>query len=689
MSRNARAACRVGVVVALTTAAVTLASCGLCSGRHRHGASVDAQGVVDHRGGTVEVTSTSSEVFGARVVVPPGALLEGDVTTITVRHASDVSHAPPTGAVPASLAVLLTKDRDPDFLLPASITIPVDAAAFLAGDIPYAAWWDATYGVWSPLAIHDADVAAGRIVVASAHLTEFAVFAVSGVVAGSFATDTGFLAAADGMFRPNAESYVQPGGSALAIAAYAAWYYEHDKGVGGNPLYFAYLEGDVASWQDDVTAAEIVSRAYYASFRAWTALWPQSAVTQDARETGLQAIAAMRLSGAPQLLLLRGTSTGGAPIATAVLLRAYDEVAGRFLVYDPNFPGEDVTLDWTEAGGFGAYSKAAAYGGTFASFAHDTISSALTPSRFEGTFDAAAAGWPAPVYHKVTIAAPVPDANGDVWITGLDPVVVSGTVSDGDRPARWVAYHVNGGPVGVVPLTAGNAFTFTIPAAELQSPTNRVCIVGTPDVYDAWEPFADCFDLRVRLVATSFFGNLGFEAGNLSSWAHETHMWGDTLPGTVVPPLGGIVNGVDPLLPTLPALYAGAYAARLNDAVGGSHITSLSQSAVVPNAPNPQLRFYWAAVLDDPSHPPEAQPFVDIRVTDDTSSTVLYHQYFFANDPAYSGWIPAAGNALAIPWQVVLVSFPGLQGHTVTLSVTVGDCGYSGHAGYAYVDGDE
>jgi hypothetical protein len=132
----------------------------------------------------------------------------------------------------------------------------------------------------------------------------------------------------------------------------------------------------------------------------------------------------------------------------------------------------------------------------------------------------------------------------------------------------------------------------------------------------------------------------------------------------------------------------GNQSARINNSDNNYHISSASQTATVPNAANPQAKFYWAAVLEDPQHDPSEQPYVDVTVTDDAGAT-LYSKHFYTNDPAYPGWL-IFGNWKAIPWQTITLGFAQADaGHQITVKVTAADCGYGGHGGYLYLDGDE
>jgi hypothetical protein len=109
----------------------------------------------------------------------------------------------------------------------------------------------------------------------------------------------------------------------------------------------------------------------------------------------------------------------------------------------------------------------------------------------------------------------------------------------------------------------------------------------------------------------------------------------------------------------------------------------------VPDVINPEVRFNWAAVLQDPNHPPEYQPFIDITVTNITTDRVIYSKHFYSNDPSYSGWkavYVGSQRWQAIHWQVVLVDLTEAIGCDVKIKITAADCGYGAHGGYAYLD---
>ena len=110
----------------------------------------------------------------------------------------------------------------------------------------------------------------------------------------------------------------------------------------------------------------------------------------------------------------------------------------------------------------------------------------------------------------------------------------------------------------------------------------------------------------------------------------------------------------------------------------------------MPTSKNPVVRFYWAAVLEDPQHPAEAQPYVDVSVVNQSKGMTLYKKRFYANDPSYSGWVSYdGGNWKGIPWQLAEINVLKYVGDTLILKVEAADCAYSGHGGYAYLDAEE
>jgi hypothetical protein len=480
------------------------------------------------------------------------------------------------------------------------------------------------------------------------------------------------------------------------MAAYSGWNYS----INGSGLYNKYRQGDPAKWQDDVIVRELISRAFIASSQYWAKMWFQTDQKLGTDVTGALLIATMKITGAPQIFLFRGANFGH-----AVLVYGYDATKKQFLIYDNNFPGENVTVEWdsTKAtGGFSNYSKAAAYD-PITKYGFEAFSSAFDITEFNTLWAGIEGGWPSSKFQTISVTAPAL-TNDEATITTApdvkNPLKVTGTVSGGIANAKYLVVQLNGtkaqGTSGVlITLGAGGTFSFNINSLPLA--TNSIMLMSTDDAKDAtrYTPnaYAGFKQFTIKVKGVNFFTNLGFETGDFTAWKSEQHTWSD--PTQIIPsPKSAIVGvGADPISGG-DMVYKGAHAARVNNSDSSYHISTVSQSATVPaGVANPELRFYWSAVLEDPDHPPEYQAYVDVLVTDDTAGVTLNHEHFYSYDPSYSGWetFTYFGSTWRrIPWQMKIISLSSAQaGHIITLKVTGADCGYGAHGGYVYVDGDE
>lgn len=144
---------------------------------------------------------------------------------------------------------------------------------------------------------------------------------------------------------------------------------------------------------------------------------------------------------------------------------------------------------------------------------------------------------------------------------------------------------------------------------------------------------------------------------------------------------------------SLAIVFNSLYALRINNWDYNYHASSASQTATIPNVAAPEIRFAWAAVLEDPQHDRANQPYVEILVFDEDAQKVIFRKHFFSGDPSYSGWVPMTSSYTPtytlwniIPWQTMVVDVSSAVGHKVKVRVSASDCGYGGHGGYAYLD---
>jgi uncharacterized repeat protein (TIGR01451 family) len=211
------------------------------------------------------------------------------------------------------------------------------------------------------------------------------------------------------------------------------------------------------------------------------------------------------------------------------------------------------------------------------------------------------------------------------------------------------------------------------------------------------------------------FTNGGFESGDFTGWTKSSYLNSAGLTGTqpfsgasITRAVGGdtnesvIVTGATPESVVDPLLGAGAslkypkfgtYSARVNNNYANYHSNSIVQSATMDSSDvdtdgKVHIRFAFAPVLQDPGHPPEAQPYFYVGVRNVTkSNALLYESLNFSNEPGVP-WKTASG-LLYTDWQVKDIAPGNSQlavGDTVEIEVIGAGCAYGGHFGYIYVD---
>lgn len=672
-------------------------------------------------GVTLTPTGGSGASNGVGIAAPSGVVADGQVT-LSAALADAAPSGLPAEATQAGKVVTLTVDRAADLDLPVLVTAPYDPSRLDPDDVPMVFYWDAAGKAFWPAGVKSIDTTGNTVTFATVHAGTFVVMGIKGLAAQEAAAaqlraadraralearataDSGFTPGVDGFFHPNFGAYDSPGGSCLGMANYSVWYYRVQKPTDQTGLYALYRQGDAARWEDDTTARELISRAFMASSQIWSVSWLQKDYKLGVRLTGLALITALKLSG--PVTFLMADAWPGVRSGHATVVFKYD--AGKFYVYDNNFPGEAATIDWGPDGTgtyhFSSYTKNAGYSPPFAQFAFIGMSDVAEPGRYRALYEGAKTGWSGAdsKFNTIAITSAV-DSHGNALTAGADgkydlvssdAVTLKGTVSGGLRPAKLVRWSVAGGAKRNAAIAADGSFTIALPT--LTAAQSAVMLVATDDPADAWNAYAGFKEVTVRVRGHGFFVNAGFETGAFDGWTHETHTWDDPTPGSFTPEKSAIVGaGMDPIATTIPMVYSGHSSARVNNEDDSYHISSVTQSAVVPAVANPTIHFYWAAVLEDPSHDPANQPYVDVVVTEQDRTTqavtTKYKAHFYSADPSYSGWMSFdEGEWKAINWQPITIAFDSASvGNTVTLTVLAADCGFGAHGGYLYLDGDE
>ncbi len=228
---------------------------------------------------------------------------------------------------------------------------------------------------------------------------------------------------------------------------------------------------------------------------------------------------------------------------------------------------------------------------------------------------------------------------------------------------------------------------------------------------------ARIWKLLLALAATCYLSNAwaifvngDFETGNFSGWTTSValnNLGGLKLPqpfteaslnlgsgGTQLLSVVGAVSDprTDNILP-LPG--SGKFTAKINDETGSYHANVISQQAAITNADRGtdgklHVRFSYAAVLEDPSHQPEEQPFFYVHLKDVTNGQVLYFEFTYSNQPSRSFHTSNYGSSVWkwTDWNNIDIVVPESSlGHTLEITAAAADCSLGGHGGYVYLDG--
>jgi hypothetical protein len=460
---------------------------------------------------------------GVTVTVPANAY-DGNATQPVITVAKN--SALPAGATLPANGVqgdtfVLNKDYANGFLQPVDITVPYDPAVTA---LPAVYYYDTVSKKYVAAQIQEINATTKTILFSTIHFSHYVIMSSKGVTASATtlgAVDTTFKPQEDGFFHPNFGSLSTPAGCALGMSDLAIWYFVNKKGIdatnllpapNNKGLYNKWREGDIARYQDDVTAKTVISAVQKAASQVWTHSWKQSKNKLTPQQVGLLLIGAMNVTGVPQTLLMKAVDTTGADVsANAVVVYKYtpDTVTankGKFSLYDPNFPGEEVTIDWSTTGGFSGYSKAGAYSAVFTKFAFDGLNSIGDSKQYESlvaTADSSLA--------TITLTSPTPIVS-DVYteiITGttISSVNVAGSVTG---LPNIISYVLNGGALQYTTITNG-AFSFTLNGTDLKS-DNTLMIAAVGDPRDPWS-FTGFKQLNLKYTGTSVnaFVNFGFE----------------------------------------------------------------------------------------------------------------------------------------------------------------------------------
>ncbi len=667
--------------------------------------------LIPEGGGIIRISDPSSPIFGAQVEIGTETLVNAEKITLTYEDnlpAPLPDEAVKAGAKQVSKVFVLNRDDSTDFGKSIAITVPFSVKDVPADQVPVVIYWDDTLKTYSPVAVRSIDRDKGMLTFITAHASKYVVMFID-LLKGNTAPDykslttaiSGFDPATDSFFIHNFGSYDSPGGSCFGMAAFSAWYQNAKKVPATTGLSALWKEGNLNQEEDDQVAREVVGRVYQAGnqkahIQALNDVSAAKLTRQLAdRRTALSVIQQFKLTRQAQIFAMGVAGlTGGFSQGHAVTVYAYDGDKQQFLYYDNNFPGEVVSVPWNWTDGFGKTSKNQG----FDIFAFASFNSAYSSNFLNSVYQAAQNGFNSSFYPKISISTPVATLTNPNTMEVADEnnVVIEGTVprpSSAQNPnaQRYAHIYINGTWVAAADLDqVSNRFRYTLTKLPNLAGTDVMILVS--ENKKNWAGGFHAFrQFKIKVANQFFFQNMGFEAGNFNAWTSTRRTWSD--PTEINPSDKSIVvSGIsyDPIATDLPVPLFGKYAARVNNEDNNFHISTLTQTAVVPKTKNPTVRFYWSAVLEDPNHSPAEQPYVEIVVENKTKGIVLYTKRFYSNDPSYSGWKSYRNDKWrSIPWQLVDLPVAQYAGDQITIRVVAADCALGAHGGYAYLDVEE
>ena len=202
-----------------------------------------ASSSVGASGGTIEVTDSSSPLYGLKIVVPEAATTEPVQFDVSYSTVSSVSGLQGQAFVASKMITVSTSgsaswNQFKVFDKPVEVTFPYDANAANNDNSPVRFYWyDGQTGKLDATGFLSEDKTAHTITFLSASFSDFVAIRLdlnfSELLGVNYQVDTGFRPSSDGWFIPNYGSYLTSGGMCLGMVSYAKWYFSYMKGGNG------------------------------------------------------------------------------------------------------------------------------------------------------------------------------------------------------------------------------------------------------------------------------------------------------------------------------------------------------------------------------------------------------------------------------------------------------------------------
>lgn len=210
--------------------------------------------------------------------------------------------------------------------------------------------------------------------------------------------------------------------------------------------------------------------------------------------------------------------------------------------------------------------------------------------------------------------------------------------------------------------------------------------------------FVFCIPAKSSFAQCPF--NIDFETGTFSGWTGWTgnatnsgpliYPTGTTLEQHLIMAASGSTDpfGHFPLQPP----NGSHYFLKLGNEDNGAFAEGISYDFTIPATANEfSISYYYAIVLQNPSHQPEQQPQMAISVQNlSTGNMESCSSFTFVADGTLPGFYPSGpgSSTLCRSWTRNIINLDGHAGQTYRILFKTMDCTLGGHFGYAYIDVD-
>jgi len=308
-------------------------------------------GAVDYSGGSINVSDSSSPLFGLNIEVPQAAADETVNFDISYSNITGITGLPEEASV-ASKMIKIDTDGSSTwnqykcFDKAIYVTLPYDSSLVSSDETVRYYTYDEENNMLSSAGFFSHDSDSNTISLYTRTFSSFVAIKLKVADADYFgreySVDTGFRPKEDGFFIANYGSYLESGGMCMGMVSFARYYYMNKLAYDGTGLYEKYREGDRNEWRDDATAIQLATRADIAEEGVWSQIVKKElkALTASSKDVAISWIHGMVVTGSPQLIgihqqVANGKWVGGHAIMT------YKYSDGKFEIYDPNKPGTE------------------------------------------------------------------------------------------------------------------------------------------------------------------------------------------------------------------------------------------------------------------------------------------------------------------------------------------------------------